>query len=128
MPLPLPAGVKFFFPNFIFRLVRSNLPPHQAVFQVPLELNKIDIKSFLEQAYKLDITDVRTMIYRPKPHSTRSGVKAQTKSFKKAIVTMKDDFVWPAPPEAGAPGQEPFKIPIRANVGKGTSKRYGHKL
>jgi ribosomal protein L23 len=43
-------------------MLRSHLPPHQAVFRVPTHLNKIDIKSYLTQLYGIKILDMRTSI------------------------------------------------------------------
>ncbi|RKO99471.1 hypothetical protein CXG81DRAFT_7154, partial [Caulochytrium protostelioides] len=75
-------------------MVRSTLPPHQAVFRVPLQLNKFDIKDYLQNLYNISISDVRTMIYRPK-YALQGNSITKFAGFKKAIVTMDKDFVWP---------------------------------
>ncbi|KAJ3263567.1 hypothetical protein HK104_006620 [Borealophlyctis nickersoniae] len=98
MPIPLPAGIKFYFPKLRFKLVRSNLPPHQAVFHCAPQLNKLDIKNYLEALYSITINDVRTMIYRAQ--TQRRGQHTEILgSYKKAIVTMEEDFRFPPPPK-----------------------------
>lgn len=92
-PYPSLAGISYFFPNIIFTMIRSHHPPHQAVFRVPVHLNKIDIKNYLEAMYKVNVTDVRTMVY-----SAYTSVLMRERihaRYKKAIVSMKEDFVFP---------------------------------
>jgi ribosomal protein L23 len=73
---------KVFFPNFVLKLVRSivhfnigNLPPNQAVFHCPPQLNKLDIKQFLEKVYEIGVKDVRTMNYLGKKGTIIRGRK-----------------------------------------------------
>ncbi|KAI9342465.1 hypothetical protein DFJ73DRAFT_645069, partial [Zopfochytrium polystomum] len=93
----LPAGATLFFPNVQLRLVRSTLPPHQAVFRVPPSLNKVDIQALLKAMYGLEITDVRTMNYEGRNVRTPAGMKDRRAAFKKVVVTMTEDFVFPPP-------------------------------
>ncbi|KAJ1328312.1 hypothetical protein BSLG_010044 [Batrachochytrium salamandrivorans] len=135
------AGSKFYFPNIVVRLVRSNLPPHQAVFRCPPQLNKLDIKSLVGQLYNLSIIDVRTMNYigsgvrerRSKKAPTRG--KIYTPSYKKVIVTMSEDFKFPDPPVIGSgSGDEvdvstgAIRMPPRVSFGKGSANRMRAKI
>ncbi|KAJ3085716.1 hypothetical protein HK102_013896 [Quaeritorhiza haematococci] len=137
MPFSLPAASKFFFPNIIFRLVRSNLPPHQAVFRVPPQLTKPDIKHYLETVYPpVTITDVRTMNYHGRLRADTKRMGAQSKqsaNWKKVIVTMQEDFVWPDPPKvktgsgADEDGAERFPQRNSRPVGKGSHSKFRYK-
>ncbi|KAJ3166156.1 hypothetical protein HK101_012007 [Irineochytrium annulatum] len=120
MPLRFPVGSTLFFPQFDMRLVRSTLPPHQAVFRVPPNLNKLDIRQILEKLYSVDVTDVRTMNYLAKTYRDRRGERRSGGAYKKVIVTMKNDFVFPDPPTEEGSGamRLPPVIPIRAPIAK----------
>jgi ribosomal protein L23 len=98
--MSLPNASLLYFPNICFRMMRSHHPPHIAVFRVPNQLNKIDIKNYLTSLYDVKVASVRTAVYlgkkinkpiRGQLQSTRSP------SYKKAIVTMEEDFQFPAP-------------------------------
>eukprot|EP00842_Homolaphlyctis_polyrhiza_P002842 jgi/Hompol1/3559/HPOL_003287-RA len=130
MPIPLAPGGKFYFPNIIFRFVRSNLPPHQAVFRCPQQLNKLDIKSYLSNLYNLSITDVRTMNYigtavRRKEAMARQGRQNARNfklgSYKKVIVSMEEDFVFPDQPDVKLSGG--MRMPPRVSFGKSSANR-----
>ncbi|KAJ3054654.1 hypothetical protein HK097_001210 [Rhizophlyctis rosea] len=138
MGFKLLPGTTYYFPNFVVQLLRSNLPPHQAAFRVPTFLNKIDIRSFLSQTYNIQITDVRTMVYLGREYVAKHRVSAARKtrlpSWKKAIVTMEEDFKFPPPPEIRKHGtgsaEEPgaLKLPPLGGPGKSSGKRYRFKL
>ncbi|KAJ1547213.1 hypothetical protein HK096_003978, partial [Nowakowskiella sp. JEL0078] len=109
-----PAGSKLWFPNFVFRLVRSNLPPHQAMFKVPPQLTKVDIKAYLKDVYKVSVTDVRTMNYLPQPST--GPFKKRVAGYKKAVVSLTSDFIFPPqPPESAVylPGPHEKKIKFK---------------
>ncbi|KAI8929895.1 hypothetical protein BC831DRAFT_441535 [Entophlyctis helioformis] len=132
MPIPLAPGGKFYFPNLVFRLVRSNLPPHQAVFRTPQQLNKLDIKSYLSSLYSLAITDVRTMNYtgssvrrKPVSKTARTGRKTEA-SYKKVIVTMESDFVFPDVPTVKTTGA--MRIPPALTFGRNSGNRVRSKI
>ncbi|KAJ3165938.1 hypothetical protein HDU88_003813 [Geranomyces variabilis] len=132
MPFPLQPGAKLFFPNVVFRLLRSNLPPQQCVFRCPQQLNKIDIKSILTNLYDLSITDIRTMNYLGRTHKTRQGKRVRAANFKKVIVTMEEDFVFPKPPETKVDmanaDERATKMPPRAAWGRNSANRLRHRL
>ncbi|RUP43653.1 ribosomal protein L23/L15e core domain-containing protein [Jimgerdemannia flammicorona] len=92
------------FPNLIFRMVRSpTLPANQVVFRVPPRCNKFDIFSYLTNIYGVKILDIRTMNYATQ--ITRRGGKEIRRegAYKKAIVTLDDDFTWPTKPDVDKP-------------------------
>ncbi len=62
-------------------------------FIVDRNANKLEIKKAVEEMYDVEIAEVNTMQYAGKNKSrfTKTGViKGRTKSFKKAIVTLKE--------------------------------------
>ena len=62
-------------------------------FEVPVEVNKIEIKKAVEAAYGVTVEKVRTLNYGPerKMRYTKTGIqKGQTNSTKKAIVQVAD--------------------------------------
>ena len=65
-------------------------------FVVYKNANKVQIKNEVEQMYGVTVENVNTMVYRGKQKTryTKSKVvKGRTKSFKKAIITVKDGEV-----------------------------------
>lgn len=121
MPRLVPQGPKIFFPNIVFRLIRSppGYAPNEAVFRVPPRLNKLDIRTYLERLYGVTVTNVRTANYNEKvkwsellrrasngkpivrPEKRGMGLRPiRVAAYKRAIVTMTEDFMWPAPPDA----------------------------
>lgn len=109
--MSLHSGQKLYFPNIIFRLIRSNLPPHQALFRIPRNVNKLDVKAYLKSIYDVDVTDVRTANYLSKQHTEWKNRKQQITvkipAYKRAIVTMKKDFSFPPVPQIGYDGVMP---------------------
>lgn len=62
-------------------------------FIVDKRANKVQIKSAIEQMYSVAVSDINTMIVGGKAKSrfTRTGiVSGKTKSYKKAIITLKE--------------------------------------
>ena len=65
-------------------------------FIVRPEANKLEIKAEVESLYNVTVIDVNTMRYAGKRSSryTKDGlIKGQRRSFKKAIVTLKEGDV-----------------------------------
>ncbi|PVU90654.1 hypothetical protein BB559_000992 [Furculomyces boomerangus] len=91
---------KVYFPNLIFTIVRdSKIGSNQAAFKVPLHVNKFDIKDYLTNIYKVNVTDVRTVVLPGRPTvDIRTGLRILTKRTKKAIVTLSEEFKYPDPP------------------------------
>lgn len=95
-------------PNLKIVLCRNG-PAHQddpytATFRVPMALSKPDIVSFLTQVYGLEITGIRTLIYRgevikmPHPGYTSRKGPFRSPGYKKAIVQMTKPFWYPEAP------------------------------
>ncbi|OMJ29111.1 54S ribosomal protein L23, mitochondrial [Smittium culicis] len=103
---------KVYFPNLILTLVRdSKLAPNQAAFKVPLHVNKFDIKDYLTNLYKVNVTDVRTVVLPGRPKlDVRSGLKVLDKRTKKAIVTLSEDFNYPEAPDMSKFGEMQSKF------------------
>ncbi|MCX7927878.1 MAG: 50S ribosomal protein L23 [Candidatus Omnitrophica bacterium] len=64
-------------------------PQGKYLFLVHKEATKPEIKSAVEQIYKVKVKDVNTLIYLGKPRRVRYQI-GRTPSFKKAIVTLKE--------------------------------------
>lgn len=65
----------------------------QYAFEVPLTVNKIEIAKAVEKKFNVTVTSVRTLRVKGKHkvQMTRKGrFEGQTKTWKKAIVTLKD--------------------------------------
>lgn len=59
------------------------------VFKVNKKANKIEIKDAVEKTFGVKVSNINTLITKPK--AKRVGKHAgQTKTYKKAIVTLKD--------------------------------------
>ncbi|KAJ9081466.1 mitochondrial 54S ribosomal protein YmL41 [Entomophthora muscae] len=89
-----------YFPNFVFTMIRTTLPPNQVAFRVPINLGKIDIRDFLTNLYKVEVKDVRTMNYQGRiAREHHSNRRYRLPSHKKAIVTLAEEFNYPQPPK-----------------------------
>jgi large subunit ribosomal protein L23 len=65
----------------------------QYAFEVPLTVNKIEVAKAVEKKFNVTVESVRTLRVKPKRKSqmTRRGrFEGRTKSWKKAIVTLKE--------------------------------------
>ena len=122
----LSAASKLYFPNIALKLVRSHLPPHQAVFKCPPQLSKLDISSLLTALYDLKITNVRTMNYAGKVRTNAKSRKYKRADYKKAIVTMQEDFVFPQVPEPKRDGV--LEFPPTGSFGRNSSRKYRRDL
>ncbi|KAI7857962.1 ribosomal protein L23/L15e core domain-containing protein [Circinella umbellata] len=102
MSTPFRQGLnKVYLPNIVFKMVRSpNLQPNQVAFRVPPSCNKFDIHSYLTNIYGVNVQEVRTMNYPTVHKKSRTGkVEVSQAAYKKAIVTIDEQFNWPATPE-----------------------------
>lgn len=95
-------GPKLFLPNIVFTMIRSgkNRPANQVTFRVPLHLNKLDIKAYLEGLYNVPVAHVETTIFLPREDARTGRHKQPTK--KNAVVTLGEGhtFTFPEPPPA----------------------------
>ncbi|KAI8079948.1 ribosomal protein L23-domain-containing protein [Halteromyces radiatus] len=102
MTTPFRQGLnKVYLPNIIFKMVRApNLQPNQVAFRVPPKCNKFDIHSYLTNIYGVNVQEVRTMNYGTVHKKGRNGKTEVVQSaYKKAIVTLDSEFVYPPEPE-----------------------------
>jgi large subunit ribosomal protein L23 len=128
MPPKLQVAQRLWFPNITMKLVRSNLPPHQQALYCPPQLNKFDIKQYLEKLYSVNILDVRTMNYAKRDPKKRSGTKelGGVPQYKKVIVTLDQDFVFPPPPDVKR--DDCIRIPPQVTYGKNSARRVRSKI
>ncbi|EKD17452.1 mitochondrial 54S ribosomal protein uL23m [Drepanopeziza brunnea f. sp. 'multigermtubi'] len=98
---------EIYLPNFTLTLLRTpELPPTTASFEVPLNLNKLDIRDYLWNVYGVQVLGVRSYIQQQKVRQDKPGAQrvAQRKwyrprAIKRMLVEMEKPFVWPAEPE-----------------------------
>jgi large subunit ribosomal protein L23 len=57
------------------------------VFEVPLDADKIEVRRAVEEAFNVEVVDVRTMIVRGKL-KRRGRFVGKRPNFKKAIITL----------------------------------------
>ncbi|KAI9787213.1 MAG: hypothetical protein M1839_003448 [Geoglossum umbratile] len=97
---------KVFLPNFTLTLLRTPfLPPTYASFIVPLNLNKLDIKDYLYNAYGIHVLSVRSFIQQQRVRQDKPNAKMpayrrwfRPRAIKKMTVEMDKPFVWPEEP------------------------------
>ena len=104
---------RVFLPTSVYTLVRGSgkLPPNQAMFHVPLNTNKFDVRDYLYNLYGLRTTDVKVMIQQAELQRGTASQRRKDLHFKKrlpmtrpasgkrVIVTMDSPFVYPEPPK-----------------------------
>ncbi|KAM3067257.1 mitochondrial 54S ribosomal protein YmL41 [Clarireedia jacksonii] len=102
---------QIFLPNFTLTLLRTpNLPPTFASFIVPLNLNKLDLRDYLYNAYGIEVRGVRSYIQQQKltqgkPNALRQKPRQwfRPRSIKRMTVEMAKPFVWPEEPKDLSP-------------------------
>jgi len=62
---------------------------NQVVFEVARNANKLQIREAVQKLFKVNVTDVNTMVMRGKDRRMGRGY-ARTQNWKKAIVTLKE--------------------------------------
>jgi large subunit ribosomal protein L23 len=65
----------------------------QYAFEVPISVNKIEVGKAIEKKFNVKVTSIRTVLVKGKRKSqmTRRGrFEGHTKTWKKAIVTLKE--------------------------------------
>jgi large subunit ribosomal protein L23 len=65
----------------------------QYAFEVPISVNKIEVGKAIEKKFNVHVTSIRTVMVKGKRKSqmTRRGrFEGHTKTWKKAIVTLKE--------------------------------------
>jgi large subunit ribosomal protein L23 len=78
-----------------------HLPPKYAAFDVPLWFNKLDMKSFLKEAYNVETIHIRSTVIqgkvkrRPGGNPKSQGPLYREPSTKKMTVELVEPFTWP---------------------------------
>ena len=73
------------------KAVKQNEKEGKLVFEVPIDVNKIEIRKAVEEVFKdkkIKVKSVRTVIIKPKPKRVGFGKLGKTKRWKKAIVRI----------------------------------------
>ncbi|TGZ85590.1 hypothetical protein EX30DRAFT_337932 [Ascodesmis nigricans] len=105
---PRIGSKKVFLPNFTVALLRTpHLPPNFAQFEVPLNINKLDLRDYLLHAYNVRVKAVRSFVIQPslKEASRQAGYRVikRLPSIKRMTVELENPFVYPAEPEDLSP-------------------------
>ncbi|KAG0364985.1 hypothetical protein BC939DRAFT_480223 [Gamsiella multidivaricata] len=108
MPMLKEGLKKLYFPSTVLKLVRNgpNIPAvsNTLTFRVPPSMNKFDIKSYLSNIYKLNVLTVRTANMPAKLAGSGGNTILKRQKFKKAVVTIDQEFKWPDAPDSAAFG------------------------
>lgn len=71
--------------------------PKLVAFRVPMKLNKIQIRNYLEELYKVEIEKVHTLIYLGKQKmDPQTGRRYKLPDYKKAYVRLVQPFEYPS--------------------------------
>ncbi|KAI9827141.1 MAG: hypothetical protein M1832_005277 [Thelocarpon impressellum] len=92
-----------FLPNFTLTLLRTPfLPPTMATFITPLNLNKLDLRSYLANAYGVRVNAVRSYVQQQRVRQDKPGARIASprrwyrpRAIKKMTVEMNAHFAWP---------------------------------
>jgi ribosomal protein L23 len=103
---PFPIGKKkVFLPNIVITLKRNvKMEPNYAVFEVPLNLSKLDLRDYLWHIYGVKTISIRSSVlpgilrrkYKMENVNRRIGPVVRTKARKKMIVQLAKPFRYPA--------------------------------
>jgi len=95
---------KVYLPNFVVTLRRNpRLEPYHALFDVPLNFSKLDLKDYLWHLYSVKTLSIRSQVlagklrrkYKVKDQPARVGPVVRTKQRKKMIVQLAKPFTYP---------------------------------
>ncbi|PBP18572.1 hypothetical protein BUE80_DR010651 [Diplocarpon rosae] len=98
---------EIFLPNFTLKFLRTpQQPPTFASFEVPLNMNKLDLRDYLWNAYGVQVLGVRSYIQQQKVRQDKPGAKRiqprkwyRPRAIKRMLVELEKPFVWPEVPE-----------------------------
>lgn len=87
-------------PNLTFRMVRppKTWPKNRHIFHVPMKMNKLMVKHYLEQLYRVEVVKVEIAIIEGRRYINYFGGKPRQLKFsdtKRAIVITKEPFKFP---------------------------------
>jgi ribosomal protein L23 len=105
-PPPFKVGrKKVYLPDIVITLQRNTkLEPYYAVFEVPLNLSKLDLRDYLWHLYNVKVLSVRSSVLpgrlrtirQPEEGEPRWGIPIRrTQARKKMIVELADPFTYP---------------------------------
>ncbi|KAI9376351.1 hypothetical protein BJX61DRAFT_490342 [Aspergillus egyptiacus] len=109
---PLSMRKQVFLPNFTISLVRTPfLPPRYATFYVPLNFNKLDLRSYLKRLYGVGVIRIRSYVEQQKvtrlhPDGRSYGRLRRPRSKKRMTAELREPFVWPDPPKDMSPWEK----------------------
>lgn len=85
------------FPNQVFTMIKPGKEVNKdvVVFKVPLTMNKIQIKDYLEEIYRVPVVRVNTAIYLGKTRKNKLGFYYKRPDYKKAFVKIEGSFEFP---------------------------------
>lgn len=100
------AAHRIYLPNIQIRMMRNHTPvgepydPYIATFRIPNSMTKIDLRSYLFAVYGLEVTYIRTDNYigevkRIGPAGQNRRVSGSTKTYKRAVVGLREPFQYP---------------------------------
>lgn len=102
---PFPIGKKkVYLPNIVITLRRNTkLEPYHAVFEVPLNISKLDLRDYLWHLYGVKTLSIRSSVlpgvlkrkYKIRDQPRRRGPMIRTKARKKMIVQLAKPFRYP---------------------------------
>jgi ribosomal protein L23 len=102
---PFPMGKKkVYLPNIVITLRRNaKLEPYHVVFDVPLNLSKLDLRDYLWNLYNVKTLSIRSSVlhgvlrrkYKVPDQPRRIGPMTRTKQRKKMIVQLAKPFQYP---------------------------------
>lgn len=103
--LPFKIGMKkVYLPNIVITLKRNTkLEPNHAVFEVPLNLSKLDLRDYLWHLYGVKTISIRSSVlpgrlrrkHKIEDANRRIGPVVRTKARKKMIVQLAKPFRYP---------------------------------
>jgi ribosomal protein L23 len=87
-------------PSFFMRMIRppGTWPANRHIFHVPMVMNKVMVRNYLEQLYGIHILKVEIAIIPGRPYVNvfmRYPVRRRTPDIKRAIVITKETFKFP---------------------------------
>jgi ribosomal protein L23 len=85
-------------PNIVISMIRPAKPMRdtEVVFKVPLNLNKLQIKDYIEEVYRTPVMRVQTSIFLGKLRLNKNGFWYRRPDWKKAVVRLTEPFKFPS--------------------------------
>jgi len=104
--VPLSLRKQVYFPKFTITMRRNPyLGPYYAQFNVPMDMAKLDLKSYLKELYNVDVVHIRSYVrnggFVRKRGSTpyTRGPMVRLPSQKRMTVQLVEPFNWPVQPK-----------------------------